>query len=303
MDTMDYLCRRCFFVVDSVGKASLHLTGLFLHEEYVDIMEARTDSLSKLKPLQKSDFTDTTEYKYQRSILSADKTSSQFIYGCAVDYSNCFTQHGPFNDKDIPILKNPDGSAVQALDGRTGLIFGCQHNYDKKLIKNFLDMGADKSAKDRYGKTALDYCYANNNKKLIALLEGRSGMPPKVSKGLTWLVVGGLFGGTAAFLRSTVDGHYKKAQDYYDLFREQPRTDTWTSYETEYKAYSDMMRASDICYYCAGGCATISILYFIFGPSESPGHAAIYSDDHIAISLAPTGNGVSLGVDLKGGRP
>jgi len=303
LDTMEYLCRRFFFVFDSSEKSSLKLTAAALHDEYLEILKEKADSLRNLKPVRKSDFEDTSDYNLHRTIRDMDTISLHFINNCAIMHNFYFFKRRPFSDKDVSTFKNADGTTVQAFDGRTLLIIGCQQNFDRPLIEKLLNNGADKSVKDRYGKTALDYCYENNNTKLIALLKGRSGMPPKVSKGLTWLVVGGLFGGTAAYLRSTADGHYKKAQDYYDLFREQPQSGNWTSYETEYKAYANMMRTSDVCYYCAGGCAAISILYFIFGPSEPPGQAAIYSDDHMAVSLAPTGDGVSLFVDIKGGRP
>jgi len=45
-------------------------------------------------------------------------------------------------------------------------------NSDEKIIVNYLiEHGADKTKKDKSGKTALDYAIKSNNKELIQLLQ------------------------------------------------------------------------------------------------------------------------------------
>lgn len=68
--------------------------------------------------------------------------------------------------------KGGDAKALNARNGQTLLHVAAQHTDDAAMVKLLLEKGIDRAAKDRFGKTAMDYASENGHQALAEALKG-----------------------------------------------------------------------------------------------------------------------------------
>lgn len=83
-----------------------------------------------------------------------------------IDYAS----KGIYQGIELALYKGADVN-TKALDGNTALMLALQTNADIKIIQLLLKCGADPSAKDINGLSALDYAILLNNNEAAVLLE------------------------------------------------------------------------------------------------------------------------------------
>ena len=84
--------------------------------------------------------------------------------------------HGLSTAVDYLLYRKPDVN-IQSTLGESALILVCKFKQEIPMrdkifiVKNLIDGGADKSIKDKHGKTALDYAKEKGLEELVWLLD------------------------------------------------------------------------------------------------------------------------------------
>jgi len=186
-------------------------------------------------------------------------------------------------------------------DVYNGLALVCERTNRSSDAVTFITKAKEYTEKEKHPSENI----RNNYAKITGRGGSSSGsshqMPTNVSRGLLLLTCGGLFDAVGGWMLSTSFSKQRKLDSYYDLFQQQPSTSTWSTYQTQYNEYKKTAQGS---YTMLGFGAPLTLLglaVLIFGHDHST-TAAIYEDDHFALSLTPAPDRVVLDMTIKGGR-
>jgi hypothetical protein len=168
-DTAIYLARRYYFESDTVVKNKLFMTFYFFNQDMYRIAFPDGGKDVTVKRAGKKDAKSGKKAKKKLtvSVNAIQKNGNpERIYYCCRQ----LLSRAPFHHDTLKI-RNPDGSWVTDLEGRTLLTYACRHNQSPERVKILVKTGLPVDLEDRYGKTPQRYCIENNNKKLRKLVK------------------------------------------------------------------------------------------------------------------------------------
>jgi hypothetical protein len=168
LDTAIYLARRYYFESDTVVKYRIFMTFYFFKQDMYRFAFPGVDGDATIKKAGKKG--DRSRPKDKKSLAETVNTVQKNGNPERI-YSHCrqLLSSAPFHHDTIKI-RNPDGSWVTDLEGRTLLTYACQHNQSPERVKMLVKSGLPKDFKDRHGKSPAQYCIENKNKKLHKLV-------------------------------------------------------------------------------------------------------------------------------------